>query len=172
MYAGVVSWESCGVSRVTHASFDFEAVTAVSSLDLLSNLREILGEVTISICSPRGPLQDEWRKKHSYSLTVWGWSKLGTTSSLSNRRRRDILDLRYALELDDLSAIVHVNGTTNPFDVGTKAGSSTKKAQPAAEALVEQGYYMVLCSRHLQRLPALVPMLGAYMILNKDRYAS
>ena len=45
-------------------------------------------------------------------------------------------------ELDDLSAIVHINGTTNPSDVGTKTGSSTKKALPAAEALVEHGSYI------------------------------
>ena len=148
VYAGIVSWQSCGVSRVTHASFDFEAVTAVSSLDLLANMREILGEVTISICPPRGPARDAWRRQlpvaqlFTDSMGLVKAVRLGVTSSLSNRRRRDILDLREALELDDLSAIIHINGTTNPSDVGTKTGSSTKKAMPAAEALVERGSYV------------------------------
>ena len=99
VYAGVVSWLSCGVSRITHASFDFEAVRAVSSLDLLANLREILGEVTISICPPRGAARDEWRKKlpvaqsFTDSMGLVKAVRLGVTSSLSNRRRRDILDL-------------------------------------------------------------------------------
>ena len=148
VYAGIVSWQSCGVSRVTHASFDFEAVTAVSSLDLLANLREILGEVTIAICPPRGPARDAWRRQlpvaqlFTDSMGLVKAVRLGVTSSLSNRRRRDILDLREALELNDLSAIIHINGTTNPSDVGTKTGSSTKKAMPAAEALVERGSYV------------------------------
>ena len=137
VYAGIVSWQSCGVSRVTHASFEFEAVRAVSSLDLLANLREILGEVTISICPPRGAARDEWRKKlpvaqsFTDSMGLVKAVRLGVTSSLSNRRRRDILDLREGLELDDLSAIVHINETTNPSDVGAKTGSSKKKALPA-----------------------------------------
>ena len=148
VYAGIVSWQSCGVSRVTHASFDFEAVTAVSSLDLLANMREILGEVTIAICPPRGPARDAWRRQlpvaqlFTDSMGLVKAVRLGVTSSLSNRRRRDILDLREALELNDLSAIIHINGTTNPSDVGTKTGSSTKKAMPAAEALVERGSYV------------------------------
>ena len=60
---------------------------------------------------------------------------------MSNRRRRDILDINEALELEDLSAIVHVNGTTNPADIGTKTGNSTKKAVPAAEDLIERSVY-------------------------------
>ena len=49
---GLLCWQACGVSRVTHASFDFEAIAAVSSLDLLLNSREVVGELTISVCPP------------------------------------------------------------------------------------------------------------------------
>ena len=90
-------------SRVTHVSFDFEAVTAVGSLDLLANLRGILGEVTIAICPPRGPEREAWRRKlpnaqlFTDSMGLVKAVRLGTSGSLSDQRRRIVLDLREAI---------------------------------------------------------------------------
>ena len=39
-----------------------------------------------------------------------------------------MVDLREAIEYDDLSAIAHVNGPASFVDVGTKTGSPTRKA--------------------------------------------
>ena len=93
----VLSWKSYGVSRVTHASFDFEAISVVSSFDLLSNVREIAGEVTTSGCpslrEEGGEARRRWKvflpgiELHTDSIsraTRWTGRR---TQSTSGRRR-------------------------------------------------------------------------------------
>ena len=63
--------------------------------------------------------------------------RLGTTQSLSSRRRRDILDLRDTMRHDDL-VMIHIDGPTNPVDVGTKR-DRTEKAQIILRRITERG---------------------------------
>ena len=67
--------------------------------------------------------------------------RLGLVASLSSRRRRDILDLRDCMVHDDISTVIHIDGKSNPVDVGTKTQSKTTEAQPLLEAAVKRGLY-------------------------------
>ena len=62
-------------------------------------------------------------------------------ASLSSRRRRDILDLRDCIANDDLSTVIHIDGKTNPVDVGTKAQTRTVSAQPVLDLVSKSGRY-------------------------------
>ena len=165
--AGVVSWSSCGVSRVSHASFDFEAICAVSSIDLIVNLRELIGEIMISLCPPlrsrdvsaeqSRKARDSWfnslisAELHTDSMGLVKAVRLGLVASLTSRRRRDILDLRDCLSEGFLSTLVHIDGTTNLSDVGTKGLDRTTKSQPNLERLVRDGIYRPLASQDYQQ---------------------
>ena len=104
VFYAILSFQSCGVYRVTHASFDFEAISAVSSLDMLMNMREIVGEATISVCPSssieRGEARQRWRgslprvERHTDSMGLVKVVRLSVSQSLSSRRRRDILAQR------------------------------------------------------------------------------
>ena len=134
---GLLSFQACGVARITHASFDFEAICAVSSLDILLNSRELVGELIIARCPSLrergGEARREWRAQlpsielHTDSMGLVKAVRLGATQSLTSRRRRDILDLRDAMRFEDL-IMIHIDGPTNPVDVGTKR-ERTDKAQ-------------------------------------------
>ena len=166
VFAGVVSWSSCGVSRVSHASFDFEAICAVSSIDLIVNLRELIGEIMISLCPPlrsrdlsaeqSKKARDSWfnslisAELHTDSMGLVKAVRLGLVASLTSRRRRDILDLRDCLSEGFLSTLVHIDGTTNLSDVGTKGLDRTTKSQPHLERLVRHGIYRPLASQDYQ----------------------
>ena len=153
--AGLVSWQSCGLSRVSHSSFDFESIVAVSSLDLIINVRELAGEMVIGACPPaRAPRGSElsmtraqWRdllipaELHSDSMGLVKAVRLGTNSTLSSRRRRDVQDLQDCLESGDLGVFAHIDGPTNFADVGTKPGAKTQVAQAQLDFLVVQGWY-------------------------------
>ena len=165
--AGVVSWSSCGVSRVSHASFDFEAICAVSSIDLIVNLRELIGEIMISLCPPlrsrdvsaeqSRKARDSWfnslisAELHTDSMGLVKAVRLGLVASLTSRRRRDILDLRDCLSEGFLSTLVHIDGTTNLSDVGTKGLDRTTKSQPNLERLVRDGIYRPLARQDYQQ---------------------
>ena len=92
--AGLLSWQSCGLSRVSHASFDFEAISAVSSLDLLANVREITGEVLYGLCpslhEENGNRRRQWKANlpatelHSDSMGLVKAVRLGVSGSLSS----------------------------------------------------------------------------------------
>ena len=161
--AGVVSWSSCGVSRVSHASFDFEAICAVSSIDLIVNLRELIGEIMNALCPPLRSrdlsaaeskrARDAWfdslvsAELHTDSMGLVKAVRLGLVASLTSRRRRDILDLRDCLSAGFLSTLVHIDGITNLSDVGTKGLDRTTKSQPNLERLVKKGIYKPLASQ-------------------------
>ena len=165
--AGVVSWSSCGVSRVSHASFDFEAICAVSSIDLIVNLRELIGEIMNSLCPPLRSrdstaaesklARDSWfnslisAELHTDSMGLVKAVRLGLVASLTSRRRRDILDLRDCMAEGFLSTIVHIDGITNLSDVGTKSLERTTKSQPNLDKLVKDGIYRPLASQDYQQ---------------------
>ena len=71
--------------------------------------------------------------------------RLGATQSLSSRRRRDILDLRDSMRFDDL-IMIHIDGPTNPVDVGTKR-DRTDKAQVELRKIIAKGRYTPVASR-------------------------
>ena len=151
---GLLSFQACGVARITHASFDFEAICAVSSLDILLNSRELVGELTIARCPSLrergGEARREWRAKlpgielHTDSMGLVKAVRLGATQSLTSRRRRDILDLRDAMRFDDL-VMIHIDGPTNPVDVGTKR-DRTDKAQVELRKITAKGRYTPVAS--------------------------
>ena len=151
---GLLSFQACGVARITHASFDFEAICAVSSLDILLNSRELVGELTIARCPSLrergGEARREWRAQlpgielHTDSMGLVKAVRLGATQSLTSRRRRDILDLRDAMRFDDL-VMIHIDGPTNPVDVGTKR-DRTDKAQVELRKITAKGRYTPVAS--------------------------
>ena len=153
--AGLVSWQSCGLSRVSHSSFDFESIVAVSSLDLVINLREFIGEIVVSLCPParatRGAQlamsREQWRnllvsaELHSDSMGLVKAVRLGTNTTLSSRRRRDIQDLQDCMDQGDIGVFMHIDGPTNFADVGTKPANKTVVAQAELDFLIVQGWY-------------------------------
>ena len=134
---------------MSHASFDFEAISAVSSLDHLINLRELVGEVQVAVCPPLRPIEARkaWKERlpncelHSDSMGLVKAVRLGLLSTLSSRRRRDVLDLRECLSLGDISVMIHIDGPTNLADIGTKCLARTGKALAALEDLIHRGRY-------------------------------
>ena len=150
---GLLSFQACGVARITHASFDFEAICAVSSLDILINSRELVGELTIARCPSLRERGGEARREarlpgielHTDSMGLVKAVRLGATQSLTSRRRRDILDLRDSMRFDDL-IMIHIDGPTNPVDVGTKR-DRTEKAQIDLRKITAQGRYTPVASR-------------------------
>ena len=147
--AGLISLSSTGVARVSHSSFDFEAITAVSSLDHLVNLKEIVGEIKFGLCPHLFDIlkRREWRmtlpscELLSDSMGLVKSVRLGVVQTLSSRRRRDVLDLRDCLEHGDINVLMHIDGPTNPADVGTKGLPRTVKALPILLYLIEKGYF-------------------------------
>ena len=159
--AGLLSWRTCGLARVSHSSFDFESISAVSSLDLLGNVREVVGEVTISLCPPlranKGADRQKWRDQlpscelHSDSMGLVKAVRLGVSGAMSSRRRRDILDLRDSMSHGDIDVFMHVDGPTNFADVGTKTISRTQKAFEVLKDLIHKGVYIPKRSQDHQR---------------------
>ena len=146
---GIISYSSSGVSRVSHASFDFEAIAAVSSIDLLVNVKELVGEVILCNCPPlreKGK-RLEWRNQlaptelHTDSMGLVKATRLGLVQSLTSRRRRDVLDLRDCLSSGDISTVLHVDGKTNPADTGTKKSDRTQEALPILLGIAQRGLY-------------------------------
>ena len=179
--AGLLSWQSCGVSRVSHASFDFEAISAVSSLDHLFNVKELVGEVLLRICPNirEREARQAWRdalpvvELHSDSMGLVKAVRLGVTQSLSSRRRRDVLDLRDCMQSGDLNVFMHIDGKTNPTDVGTKCNARTIEAQKELTKIIHDGHYhprpsknhgetfgAAFCFDDLEDLGTLFPQLG------------
>ena len=127
----------------------------MSSLDILINSRELVGELTIARCPSLrergGEARREWRTRlpgielHTDSMGLVKAVRLGATQSLTSRRRRDILDLRDAMRFDDL-IMIHIDGPTNPVDVGTKR-DRTEKAQIELRKITAQGRYTPVASR-------------------------
>ena len=146
---GILSWQSCGVSRVSHASFDFEAISAVSSLDYTFNVKEIVGEVVNGPCPYIRQKAERlaWRaalpscELHSDSMGLVKSVRLGVTQGLASRRRRDISDLRDCMSCGDLEVMIHVDGKTNPVDVGTKSLSRTQEGLKETLKIVNEGFY-------------------------------
>ena len=149
MIAGLLSWSSVGVARVTHSSFDSETIVAVSSLDMTNNHRELLGEVLIGVCPPRRNREERRRwmdnlplcELHSDSMSLVKAVRLGVNNKLAMRRSRDVSDIREAISLGDYSALLHIAGPSNFSDVGTKPPSRTVKSQALLEQLVYYGLY-------------------------------
>jgi hypothetical protein len=156
--AAIVSWQACGISRVSHSSFDFEAIVAVSSMDFLFNLKELVGEVLISVCPSfrDKAARQEWNLKlpscelHTDSMSLVKSVRLNVVQSLSQRRRRDVSDIRECLNKNDLSVVLHIDGPTNPSDVGTKPNNRTLKAWEVCQELVYQGKYIPRISKNHQ----------------------
>ena len=159
--AGLVSWQSCGLGRVSHSSFDFESICAISSLDLIVNLRELVGEILVGPC-PRlllnsGKDRRAWKERlptaelHSDSMGLVKAVRLGTNPQLSQRRRRDILDLRDCMFHGEVAVFMHVDGPTNPTDVGTKPNAKTQVAAVELEHLIYRGKYAPKTSRDHSR---------------------
>ena len=67
--------------------------------------------------------------------------RLGVTQGLSSRRRRDISDLRDCMAHGDLEVFIHIDGKTNPVDVGTKIGSRAAEGLKHTLKIVNEGYY-------------------------------
>ena len=155
----ILSWQSCGVSRVTHASFDFEAISAVSSLDMLMNVRKIVGEAIVSICPSikieHGEARKRWKENvpgvelHTDSMGLVKAVRRGVSQSLSSRRRRDILDLRDKMYHDGL-VVMHIDGPTNSVDVGTK-NDRTEKALVVLTRKIVQGLYHPCGSKNFEK---------------------
>jgi hypothetical protein len=176
--AGLLSWSSAGVSRVSHASFDFEAISAVSSLDFLINVRELIGEILVSLCPPlrRAAERAAWRENllscelHSDSMGLIKAVRLGVLPSLSSRRRRDVLDLRDCMSSGDLDVFLHVDGPTNIADVGTKPSAKTSKAYEELSRLIHHGVYFPHKSKDYDRTFAgladvkTLPLGGGYWV--------
>ena len=154
--AAVVSWQACGISRVSHSSFDFEAIVAVSSMDFLFNLKELVGEVLVSVCpSFRDKLaRQNWNAKlpscelHTDSMSLVKAVRLNVVQGLSQRRRRDVSDIRECLNKNDLSVVLHIDGPTNPADVGTKPNNRTLKAWEVCAELILKGKYLPRISKN------------------------
>ena len=146
---GIISYSSSGVSRVSHASFDFEAIAAVSSIDLMVNVKELVGEVTLYNCPPLREKDNRktWRdllpatELHTDSMGLVKATRLGLVQSLSSRRRRDVLDLRDCMSSGDVSTVLHIDGKTNPVDTGTKRQERTTEALPLLLEIAERGRY-------------------------------
>ena len=86
--------------------------------------------------------------------------RLGATQSLTSRRRRDILDLRDAMRFDDL-VMIHIDGPTNPVDVGTKR-DRTDKAQVELRKITAKGRYTPVASSDFHNT------FGTFTALNSD----
>ena len=150
--AGIVSSSSSKLNKVTHSSFDSEAINNVDSLDLAINVNETSTEVGIGVCPNRRDLvlRQEWFAKrqscevHSDSHSFTRLVKLGLTHVLSRRRARDIEDARQALQDEDISIFLHVSGLSNPSDVGTKKNPAAKAVEALREVLA--GFYTPVAS--------------------------
>ena len=87
--------------------------------------------------------------------------RLGATQSLTSRRRRDILDLRDAMRFDDL-VMIHIDGPTNPVDVGTKR-DRTEKAQIELRKITAKGRYTPTASKDFEQTFGAFTALDANM---------
>ena len=67
--------------------------------------------------------------------------RLGASSSLSSRRRRDIADLRDCIAAGEVQSLIHINGQTNTTDPGTKAIARALKGWESLREIVERGFY-------------------------------
>ena len=151
--AGIISSASAKLSKVTHSSFDSESINNVDSLDLAININETSTETAIGVCPNRREteLRSQWRAQrlscevHSDSHSFTRLVKIGLTHVLSRRRARDIEDARQALQDEDISCFLHVDGITNPADAGTKKNPSAK-ASETLDLLVHKGVYYPVAS--------------------------
>ena len=131
---GVVATQSHRVQRVTHSSFDSESINAVTQEDLAININETSTEFLHGVCP--GRRQREARQKwmsartanelHTDAMSLVKLMKVDSTSVLTRRRARDIADLRECIQEEDLTAVLHIAGPTNPADCGTKARDRSK----------------------------------------------
>ena len=156
MKVGIVAMSSVGIARVTHSSFDSETLVAVSAIDLLSNIREVGGEIDFGLCPPRlSPERPLWSGKlwgielHSDSMSMCKVVRLGVGASLNRRRQRDVEDLRQFV-LEDGAALLHIDGPTNPADVGTKPAARTEKSAVVLAKLLRDGKYQAQISKNFK----------------------
>ena len=108
----------------------------------------MVGEFLLGPCPRRGAeREDVWRKNlppcdiHSDSMSLVKAVRLGVTQSLTRRRIRDILDIRESIIYGEIAALLHIDGTTNPADVGTKPLARTTKSYPVLMRIVKGGRY-------------------------------
>ena len=156
MRVGIVVMSSVGIARVTHSSFDSETLVSVSAIDLLSNVREVGGEIDFGLCPPRlSPERPLWSGKlwgielHSDSMSMCKVVRLGVGASLNRRRQRDVEDLRQFV-LEDGAALLHIDGPTNPADVGTKPAARTEKSAVVLARMLREGKYQAQISKNFK----------------------
>ena len=156
MRVGLVVMQSVGIARVTHSSFDSESLVAVSAIDVVGNVRDVGGEIVMGPCPPlRDPERPLWVGRlwgiemHSDSMSLCKVIRLGIGASLSRRRQRDVEDLRQFVTLDG-AAFIHIDGPTNPTDVGTKPASRTDKAMRILSKIVDTGKYQAQISQNFK----------------------
>jgi hypothetical protein len=156
MRVGVIMSQSVGIARVAHSSFDSETLVAVSAIDIVGNVRDVGGEIVMGLCphrrSPERPLWEGrlWGiELHSDSMSLCKVIRLGIGASLSRRRQRDVEDLRQFVTLDG-AALIHIDGPTNPVDVGTKPATRTDKALPILSLLLNEGRYQAQISQNFK----------------------
>ena len=152
--AGLLSYSSNGLARISHASFDFESIAAIAGIDVTVNVRELVAEVFVPI-PPRFAARaqrESWllsappAELHSDSMSLVKAVRLGVTTGLVRRRQRDVLDLRDVLSRGDLAVMLHINGSTNPADCGTKVIEKASRALEALLTLVHKGIYRPVLS--------------------------
>ena len=68
--------------------------------------------------------------------------RLGQGVQLTRRRMTDISDLREAIEAGEVTALLHVNGSSNPVDISTKPLARCAKTIEFARKIFEQGIYV------------------------------
>ena len=145
----LVASHATKLGKISHSSFDSEAINNVDSLDLAININEMSTEHIFGICpSLRSePRRSEWVANrtscelHSDAQSFIRVVRLNLIHTLSRRRARDIEDCRVALETGDLSAYLHIAGVTNPADVGTKRHPSPGALATLTD-LAERGRYV------------------------------
>ena len=156
MRVGVIMSQSVGIARVAHSSFDSETLVAVSAIDIVGNIRDVGGEIIMGPCPHRrDPERPIWEGKlwgielHSDSMSLCKVIRLGIGASLSRRRQRDVEDLRQFVTFDG-AALIHIDGPTNPVDVGTKPAARTDKALPILSKLLSGGRYQAQISQNFK----------------------
>ncbi len=149
-----VAWRSGKLRRVTHSSFDAEAIAAVEALDAALMVCMMLEEGQNGVRGSRKEILAGYMEKgylehdevvvpvemHTDSKSLVDRVTSMSTTSLSKRRKADVADLRECVDRGELQ-ILHIAGKQNPADCLTKHRSRTKQTTQRFVQLVREGWY-------------------------------
>jgi len=148
---GLCDWKSQRCRRVTHSSFDSEAVSGVMTLDSALAIGLLVEEFHNGVrCSMRERIWkgEEEREKTPVELycdaacVTTRANSLSLDPKMSKRRKQDIADMQECLAEGDVSAIIHVQGEWNIADALTKGKARTTKTMTALREMLKSGVYV------------------------------